>query len=342
MKEILVANGYFHLLKSYLNEKGLEVADLLLEPTIKEDIEKILSAPIANQSPYILLKQCIDRLYELLSDTTLILDIAPHIRAEHFGVLGYVATRSQSIAESISHIMRFSRLVVDGDEITPMQMSYQHNSITLNWPYLNDQLIVLNELNSACMIELARQMLPMKQLPLTRICFAHEAQLPIYQYQKFYGCEIIFNHHQYEFHIDIRSLNTQLDQADPSLMQLLLKQAEDAIESKSKKEHLIPHIEKLIVDYLKTYQQAPKAEYIAQAMRISVRTLQRQLAEHDVTFKSLLESVRMSLCEKLLAKDISLIEIANQLGYSDQSALARAFKSSKGLTLLKYKQLMKS
>ena len=43
------------------------------------------------------------------------------------------------------------------------------------------------------------------------------------------------------------------------------------------------------------------------------------------------------LCEKLLSKDRSLIEIANQLGYSDQSALARAYKACRGKTLLQFK-----
>ena len=342
MKDIFIANGLFHLLQSFLNEKAMALHDLNLAITTQEAILQVLSQPIAQQSSYLLFKTCIEHLAEDVSDSTFILEMARHIRAEHFGVLGYMATRSQSVEECLHHIMRFSRLVVDGDEITPMQMSYQQHEITLSWPYLHEDLIILNELNAACMIEMARQMLPLDQLPLTQICFAHKPQMSIYQYQKFYGCEVKFNHPQYEFLIYIISMNIQLDQADPSLMQLLVKQAEEAIASKTHKEQLIPYVEQIIVDYLKTYQQAPKVDYVANAMKVSARTLQRQLSEHGVTFKALLENVRMGMCEKLLVKNVSLIEIANELGYSDQSALARAFKVYKGVTLLQFKQSLKS
>jgi hypothetical protein len=42
--------------------------------------------------------------------------MAELIRPEHFGVLGYMATRSNSVAEALQYIMKFSRLVIDGAE----------------------------------------------------------------------------------------------------------------------------------------------------------------------------------------------------------------------------------
>ena len=170
--------------------------------------------------------------------------------------------------------------------------------------------------------------------------------MPIYHYQKFYGCEVVFNHSRYEFEISLGSLDVELDQADPSLMEFLLKQAEDAIASKihlnTENDSVKRQLQIYIAEYLANKQQAPKIEEIVQVLHISVRTLQRQLKLEHTTFKEILDEERMQLCEKLLSKDRSLIQIANQLGYSDQSALARAYKACRGKTLLQFKNESKA
>ena len=85
----------------------------------------------------------------------------------------------------------------------------------------------------------------------------------------------------------------------------------------------------------------PKIEQIATELHISSRTLQRQLNEQNSSFKKILEIERMKRCEQLLLQNMSLIEIAIYLGYSDQSALARAYKAYNGQTLLQRKQQLK-
>ncbi|WP_432208459.1 helix-turn-helix domain-containing protein, partial [Acinetobacter variabilis] len=55
----------------------------------------------------------------------------------------------------------------------------------------------------------------------------------------------------------------------------------------------------------------------------------------------LLEQERIKRCESLLHQPLSLTEIAQQLDYSDQSALARAYKAATGRTLLQYRKQLK-
>lgn len=50
----------------------------------------------------------------------------------------------------------------------------------------------------------------------------------------------------------------------------------------------------------------------------------------------------MKRCETLLQQGLSLTEIAQQLDYSDQSALARAYKAATGQTLLQARKLFKT
>lgn len=342
MKDIQIPNGYFHLWKTYISHQHLDALAFAESHGFKTQLLEILSAPISEQSSYRLFEQCIQLTQQALGIPNICFDMAKYIKAEHFGLVGYMATRSQRISESIDYMMRFSRLVIDGEEITPMQMSHNGQALILSWPYITDDYILINELNSAFIIEMAHQIVGLNHFPLQKISFAHPPQMPIYHYQKFYGCDVIFNHSRYEFEISLRSLDVELEQADPSLMELLLKQAEDAIASKqhlNDEHNSTKHqLQMYIADYLKAKHQAPKIEEIAQQLHISVRTLQRQLKIEHTTFKEILDDERMQLCEKLLDQGCSLIEIANQLGYSDQSALARAYKACRGKTLLQYKK----
>lgn len=75
---------------------------------------------------------------------------------------------------------------------------------------------------------------------------------------------------------------------------------------------------------------------------MSSRSLQRYLSEQGSSFKKLLEQERMKRCETLLQQGLSLTEIAQQLDYSDQSALARAYEAATGQTLLQARKLFKT
>ena len=140
----------------------------------------------------------------------------------------------------------------------------------------------------------------------------------------------------------MEGLELKIQQADPSLMQLLVKQAEEAIAAKPRYKTIAQQLHIIVAEYLKLKEQAPKIEDVAQELHISTRTLQRQLSDLDTSFKKIVESERMKRCEFLLSGDIQLSEIAMRLGYSDQSALARAYKAYSGQTLLEKKQDLKS
>lgn len=341
MKELQIPNGYFHLWRNYLAEQGVNGLEIKQIQPYKKQIENILDAPIAQQSSYPLFWNIIEITQKQLDKPQLIFEMAKGVKPEHFGVLGYMATRSTSFAEALSYILKFSRLVIDGDEIIPMQMHQEQQNIILSWPYIDDDFNLINELTNALMIELGRKIVPLDNFPLRRVGFAHSAQMAQFHYQKFYVCEVVFDQPDYTLVMSTESLNIQIQQADPSLLQLLIQQAEEAIASKPNHENMARQLHLIIAEYLKIQQQAPKIEDIAKELHVSVRTLQRQLKDLGSSFKQILEAERMKHCEKLLAQQMSLTDIALQLGYSDQSALARAFKAHTGQTLLQMKHQLK-
>jgi len=80
-------------------------------------------------------------------------------------------------------------------------------------------------------------------------------------------------------------------------------------------------------------------ERCAMKLNTSVRTLQTQLAEFDLKFSDILEQQRSEMARTYLEQpDLSLDDVANLLGYSEQSSFGRAFKRWTGLTPKLYRQ----
>jgi AraC-like DNA-binding protein len=69
------------------------------------------------------------------------------------------------------------------------------------------------------------------------------------------------------------------------------------------------------------------SESIAAEMLISVRTLNRRLAEVGLSYRSVIENYKLEKAVQLLNHpNINITEVAFQLGFSDLSAFSRAFK----------------
>ncbi len=130
------------------------------------------------------------------------------------------------------------------------------------------------------------------------------------QYQKFYGCEVLFKQADYQLVLSLESLNLQPQQSDPSLIHLLTKQAEEAIASRFSYETLDQQLHMRVAEYLRLQNSVPKIEQIATALHISSRTLQRQLNDRNSSFKKIVEIERMKRCEQLLLQNFSLTEIS--------------------------------
>ena len=112
---------------------------------------------------------------------------------------------------------------------------------------------------------------------------------------------------------------------------------------------LLKSSEKIIADYLQRIgkndlladvrvqmmQQLPSGEMtddsIANALHMSTRTLQRRLKEFGLTYRELLEKVRLELAEQYLNDpNYSITEISFLLGFSETSSFSKSYKKMTG------------
>lgn len=83
----------------------------------------------------------------------------------------------------------------------------------------------------------------------------------------------------------------------------------------------------------------PPLEAIADALRMTPRTLQRKLSQEGTTYRALTDAVKRELAEHLLANpDLTIADIAYKLGYFEPTSFQRAFRQWTGTTPLDYRR----
>ncbi|QQE67509.1 hypothetical protein GFS31_42220 (plasmid) [Leptolyngbya sp. BL0902] len=84
----------------------------------------------------------------------------------------------------------------------------------------------------------------------------------------------------------------------------------------------------------------PDIALVAAASGLSVRTLQRILAEAGLTYSKLVDRVRFNRAIALLQQpEVKLLDIAGELGYTDPANFTRAFKRWAGISPREYRLL---
>ena len=83
----------------------------------------------------------------------------------------------------------------------------------------------------------------------------------------------------------------------------------------------------------------PSAERIAQSLHLSLRSLQRHLAEEGSSYEQLLSDTRQALAlVHMRDPRCSISEIAYLLGFADTSSFSRAFKRWTGQAPSQYRE----
>ncbi len=82
----------------------------------------------------------------------------------------------------------------------------------------------------------------------------------------------------------------------------------------------------------------PRIETMAEITGLSVRSLQRRLAQHRLNHSEIVDQARFQAATRLLADaDIPIVDIAMDLGYADSAHFIRAFRRWAGMTPREYR-----
>jgi AraC-like DNA-binding protein len=125
-------------------------------------------------------------------------------------------------------------------------------------------------------------------------------------------------------------LDEPIPTADPVSVQLAIDRCEQDIFGRPDARTFVAQVVGRLVCRDGHY---PDIARMAQALRVSERTLKRRLQQEGRTFQSLLDGVRRQDSERLLANPtLAIKQVAEALGYTDPANFARAFAKWTGMS----------
>jgi len=309
-------------LVNYLDLQGMERKTILAKVALTEQ-QLNSSNELIDTTDY---EQLFQLAEEQLNTKMIGFEFGQAIEPDRWGVLGYIVYTSPSLQSALKSQYEYQSLA--GNVGVPLH-EIKDNSITLMWApsYLCSYHTVEEVITSWVVI--AKKLTNYSATPL-KIYFNHSCPSQVDIYQDFFGCEVEFDSPINGIKISRSVLELPLVKYSPELNTMLCEQASRVVNN------LIQQLPVQVVTQFITNQLpmgVPEVESAAQYVQMSVRTLQRKLNEHELTYSGLVDSIRKELAQSYLLKtDSKIVRISQMLGFSEQSAFQRAFKRWTGKT----------
>lgn len=159
--------------------------------------------------------------------------------------------------------------------------------------------------------------------------FTHDKISRDTTYTSFFQCPVRFNQEHNQIGFSKRFLQQPVVRYSPETRKFLLQRLEGQLNYYAG--DLLQQVNSLILQTLGSSELTIAT--IANFMGLEKRTLQRRLADHGTTFKTLLSDARTGQARWLLhSSQIDITRIAELLGYSDITSFSRAFKTATGVS----------
>ena len=193
------------------------------------------------------------------------------------------------------------------------------------------------EFSIASGLSLMREVTGCDELSPVFVEFEHGASGDLDVYKEIFNCPVFFNRPTNRLCYSAALLDMPVRTADIRLFQALEGVLEQRHAVRVGPNDLLNGLLRHVADNLSS--GCPNIDQIAASMKLGVRTLQRRLADQDLDFSHLVESVRRSLAENYVScSNHSITDIALLLGYTEASSFSRAFRRWMQLTPQQYRQ----
>lgn len=178
-----------------------------------------------------------------------------------------------------------------------------------------------------------------RRLPLERVHFAYDRPAHADEYDAlFFAPSIQFNTSRTEISFAANYLDLPIKQTEETLEEFLkLAPAELLVKFKNTNS-----LTNRIRDVLKSHigEEMPTLNEVASVLYLSPQTLRRRLAVEGKSYQGVKDALRRDAAiHLLLHPELSLEDVAQQVGFSETSTFHRAFKKWTGVTPGLYRQL---
>lgn len=271
-----------------------------------------------------------------LGDPQLGFHIGQTMETNYLGALGYVLASSDSIQDAMERLMRFHRLVHDVNE---MRLSVRSGHFVIEWTDTRGRFgRHFDEMGIAAFVRCYRD-LHGDQAVIPRIDFINPQPPNIGPYLAYFGEGVRFDQPTTGVHIPIEYLSLPFKTSDPVLKELLEQQVSQSLSDLAEDRAIDRRIKRIIARTV--CSGLPSLDQVAEALRLSPRQLRDELRRQGFSFRTLSRDALKSLAEVHLAnRHLSVQQVSQLLGYSEQSAFCRAYKGWTGHSPSAFRQMV--
>lgn len=176
--------------------------------------------------------------------------------------------------------------------------------------------------------------------PINFVQFRHSACGNESIYEDILGCPVYFERDVDAISIHSNYLLSSLVTANAEMKVEMLRKLDRLMFRLNDEESVIASIEASIREQL--HDGAPVFSISAKHLNMNERVLREKLRKQSTSFRKLVKSVRLQICEIEMHKNTQISLIAHKLGFHDQSAFNHAFHNWFGKSPKEYQSLIHS
>lgn len=309
----------------YVRSQGKPVASLL---EILGVDEAGLADPDA-RVPDSVSAPLMDEAERLCDDPNIGLHIGLEMKAAHLGVLGLLLLTCKSARDAFDLVMRYQTLIGNGGFVRVEEEGDEFVIVYAEHPQRPEPYprhTVECCLIGWCQIALA---LGGAQATLNKVTLVCDPPNDISEQQKAFACEVEYRAERNTIRFPQANVDSGFLAGDENLKALLETQAKQRLSALASKQldndPIVEKSKQFVADSIA--YGVPGLDDLAEQFAMSSRTLQRQLDSAGKTYKQLVDEVRTDLAVRYMQDDeLSLLDVALMLGFSEQSSFQRAFK----------------
>ncbi|MEY4428870.1 MAG: hypothetical protein RLZZ182_1559 [Pseudomonadota bacterium] len=251
-------------------------------------------------------------------------------RLTTYGIWGYALISSPTLRSAADMALRYLHLTFAFTDIT-MEEADGFATFTLGDdevpPHLRRFLV---ERDAAGIQQITNDLFHRTVHALQSLSFRWPEPADVSAYEAVFGVRPRFGQALNRSRLPSAMLDLPLPQAHPATARLCEELCRQLLDERQERSGVSARVRARL---LQMPGHLPSMEQIAQEWGMTSRTLRRHLLQEGVTFRELLDEVRVALaCEMIGRANMGQREVADRLGFNDSSAFIQAFRRWKGVT----------
>jgi AraC-like DNA-binding protein len=276
----------------------------------------------------------------LSGDEMLGFHIGQQVMPSAYGVIAVMGMGGATLRQSIETTARYQSLV--SGNVGELAMVERDGALLLTLRAVHQNPVLRRHIFECVLVLLARMyrfVTGYPDLAPRRLWLEHKppSEAAAAMIAREANCPIEYGAATTGLEIAPETLSAVLNEFGDDAMRMAENLARQQLDEQQRSGDGIGQIRLHVHDLMMT--STPRRELVADRLNISVRTLDRRLADAGLTWQSLLDGLRLQLAREYLTDPgMTIREIAGRLGFADIRAFQRRFRVWTGMTPSEYRQ----